>query len=145
MYFYHMKLINKVISILISFILIYNQLGFNLNLHLCGGNLSSISFIDSPKKCSMHNFQSMESKKTTKKFTEKNCCHDTQLSLISIDNQIEPLLQIELQNFGFQNKNFVLYDTKRISISKIDTFWDPPPPNFKRKKYIFNSQLLVYC
>ena len=139
-----MKLINKVISILISFILIYNQLGFNLNLHLCGGNLSSISFIDTPKKCSMHHFQSMESK-PAKNFTEKNCCQDTQLSLISIDNQIEPPLEIDLQNLDFQNKNLILYYAKRISISKIDTFWDPPPPNFKRKKYIFYNQLLVYC
>ncbi len=143
MYFYHMKLINKVISILISFILIYNQLGFNLNLHLCGGNLSSISFIDTPKKCSMHHFQSMESK-PAKNFTEKNCCQDTQLSLISVDSQIKSVFETNFQNFKLENKNLMLYFPKSISLLKTHRFWDPPPPNFKTEIYIFNGQLLFY-
>ena len=138
-----MKLINKVISILISFILIYNQLGFNLNLHLCGGNLSSISFIDTLKKCNMHHFQSTESK-SAKNFTEKNCCQDSQLSLISIDSQIKSVFETNLQNFKLENKNIILYFPKSISLQKILRFWDPPPPNFKTEIYIFNIQLLVY-
>ena len=54
MYFCYMNFFKNSFHLIVSLLLIFNQLGFDFNLHYCGDSFSSISFLNQSKNCGMH-------------------------------------------------------------------------------------------
>ena len=125
---------------IVSLLLVFNQLGFDFNIHYCGENFSSISFLHQSTDCGMHKVQINISNQTFN-FNSDNCCADSQLNINSIDFQDEPVIKIQKLNNSIASQNiyFQFYD----SVNQDLFYWDPPPIT-KNKNYLLFLQLLVY-
>jgi len=132
-----MKLFSHLI---VSLLLIFNQLGFDFNLHYCGENLSSISFLHQSADCGMHKMQINKSNQAFN-FNSDKCCADSQLNINSMDFQAKSLIKIQkLTNSVVAQNNFI---QSYNSINQDLFYWDPPPIT-KNKNYLLFVQLLVY-
>jgi len=130
--------------LIVSLLLIFNQLGFDFNLHYCGDSFSSISFLNQSKNCGMHLEEVDKSNNDMFSDISKSCCSDSKLNTDLIDVQVESVFKInkqELSNSSFINQN--LNEAKLFPIWKF--LFEKPPPINKNKKYLLFVQLIYYA
>ena len=137
-----MSLQKNATNSLIVFLLIFNQLGINQSMHFCGGRLFSVSFLNEPKQCGMHESNS-EKEDDSYNFNSKKCCKDYQLYFSTNDFQNELISEL---NCEIKSLKKVFYNNLVV-----DSYWTKkplknlhPPPLLKKKLYLLNFQLLVY-
>ena len=139
-----MGLFRKLSNFIVALLLVFNQSGFEFNIHYCGGEVSSISFLHQATSCGMHQIISDKLNKSNS-YSSKSCCDDNQLNASSIDIQIESVFNIFKQELVTSN----LVD---LSLKKsVSTFFnnflikDPPQLNKnKNKRYLLFVQLIDY-
>jgi hypothetical protein len=120
--------------------LVFNQLGFDFNIHYCGENLSLISFLHQSANCGMHQVQINKSNQDFS-FNSDKCCSDSQLNIDSIDIQAESLIKNQKITNSVVVQNNFIQSYKPVNQ---DLFYWYPPPITKNKKYLLFVQLLVY-
>ena len=137
-----MGLFRKLSNFIVALLLVFNQSGFEFNIHYCGGEVSSISFLHQATSCGMHQIISDKLNKSNS-YSSKSCCDDNQLNASSIDIQIESVFNIFKQELVTSN----LVD---LSLKKsVSTFFnkflikDPPQLN-KNKRYLLFVKLIDY-
>ena len=136
-----MKMHKKLSHLLISFVLIFNQLGVDFNMHYCGGSFSSLSFINQSIDCGMHSETDLNSGNVPT-YSSESCCKDRILNTKLIDTQLEPIFEInnpELSNSSFFKYNFIRVEKFLI---KGHLFEEPPP--IQTKKYLLFVQIIDY-
>ena len=139
-----MNFIKNSSHLIVSLLLIFNQLGLDFNLHYCGGSISSISFLSQSKNCGMHQAELDKLKNSFFSDILKSCCTDSQLNTNLIDVQVESVFKINKQEFS--NSSFIyqnLSETKLFPIWKF--LFEKPPQINKNKKYLLFVQLIYYA
>ncbi len=96
-----MNVSHKIMSFLMSFVVLFSTLSFTVNMHYCGNTLSEITILGEAKGCGMEMGQ--PSKEDNCSIFNENCCDERQ---IIIDGQDE--LKLNFNNFTFEQQQFVL-------------------------------------
>ena len=137
-----MGLFRKLSNFIVALLLVFNQSGFEFNIHYCGGEVSSISFLHQATSCGMHQIISDKLHKSNS-YSSKSCCDDNQLNASSIDIQIESV-------FNIFKQELVTSSLVDLSLKKsVSTFFnkflikDPPQLN-KNKRYLLFVKLIDY-
>ena len=136
-----MKIFKKLSHLLISFVLIFNQLGVDFNMHYCGGSFSSLSFISQSTNCGMHSETDLNLYNVSS-FSSESCCKDRILNTNLIDSQFEQIFEInnqELSNSSSFKHNFNKVERFLIKVC----LFDESPP-IQKKKYLLFVQLIDY-
>ena len=90
---------NKIMSLLMAFVVLFSTMSFTVNMHYCGDTLVETTLFNKAKGCGME----MEKPSTEGcSITKKNCCDDKQLV---IDGQDE--LKLNFDKLTFEQQQFV--------------------------------------
>ena len=136
-----MKIYRKLSHLLISFVLIFNQLGVDFNMHYCGGSFSSLSFINQSTDCGMHSGTDINLDNVPT-YSSESCCKDQILNTNLIDTQLEPILEINNQELS--NSSFFKYNFNRVDKFLIKCHLFKEFPLIQKKKYLLFVQIIDY-
>jgi hypothetical protein len=93
------QVFNKIMSMLMAFVVLFSTLSFTVNMHYCGDTLVDTAIFHKAKGCGME----MQKPSTEGcAITKKNCCDDEQLI---VDGQNE--LQLQVDTISFEQQLFV--------------------------------------
>ncbi len=126
---------------LVVFLLIFNQLGVNHNMHFCGGKLFSISSHNNIKKCEMHKLK-LDDTNNSLNLSTQNCCKDTQLNYTTNDFKNQSTSEL---NYPKKTINKFIFGNPvnyRYAYRIIANYSDPPI--LIQKFYIDSLRLLFY-
>ena len=132
-------------SFALAFFLLSTRIGFALNVHYCGAEISVISFANDPLTCGME-VNHKEKKSEHTKFSKFSCCEDQVLLFQNQEHQQQEtgfVPSIFLGNFPYDEKIPSVHQ-KFFNREKNSSQWNPPPPQ-KIKFYIFLHALVVYA
>lgn len=93
------QVLNKILSIVMAFVVLCSTMSFTLNMHYCGDTLVETALFQNAKGCGME----MEKPSTEScSVTKKSCCDDKQ---VLIEGQDE--LQIQAEKISFEQHFFI--------------------------------------
>jgi hypothetical protein len=135
------QVFNKIMSILMGFVVLFSTLSFTIDMHFCGDTLVETAVFHKAKGCGMEMQKpSTEGCATTK----KNCCSDEQLV---VDGQDE--LQLQVNTASFEQQLFLVsfvhtYNTLFKGLDKnVSSYSAYKPPVVIRQIYKFDETFLI--
>lgn len=135
------KIIHKILSILMTFVLLFSTMSFSINMHYCGGNLVETAFFHKTKGCGME----MEKPENSDcSINKKNCCDEKQLIH---DGQDE--VQKSVDKISFEQKVFItsfVYSYYNLFIEEnrsVFSFEEYKPPIVIRQIYKIDETYLI--
>lgn len=145
--FISLSKVKKVLSIFLSFLLLFSNLGFSMNTHFCGGEPieKSVSLGTEMLSCGMESEDSScgNSGSLQNSFNAVPCCKD-----INVFLQVDDELRLKWSNSSFQNLNLVAvlpsYNFIAISKAKIEfAFIKYTPPLIKKNIQVLFQSFLI--
>ena len=93
------QVFHKIMSMLMTFVVLFSTLSFTVNMHYCGDTLMDTAIFHKAKTCGME-MENLSSKDCS--VTKTNCCSDEQLV---VDGQDE--LQLSVDKISFEQQVFI--------------------------------------
>ena len=133
---------NKIFSVILSFVILITSMGFTVSSHICGGKRvkTELGLISTDVSCGMEKDENNCAKGTQMR---SNCCQD-QFNLIQMDEDYTQ----QLTNFQFSTDFLIAFVTSYIELfenetNEIDFFADhSPPPLIKDIPVLIQSFLI---
>ena len=94
------QVFHKILSIVMTFVLMFSTMSFTVDMHYCGDTLVDAAIFHKAETCGMEMQKATTSSECS--ITKKNCCSDEQ---IVVDGQEE--LQLSVDNISFEQQLFI--------------------------------------
>jgi hypothetical protein len=135
-------LFQKIISFLLSLVVLFSTMSFTINMHYCGDTLVETAFFHKAKGCGME--MSVPTSNSDCVILKKGCCSEKQLT---IKGQKE--LQLTFDKLTFEKQlfvaSFVYYYTSLFETveEEATSFSEYPPPLIVKKLYKLDETYLI--
>ena len=141
----------RFIAILMAFLVLLTSIGFNIDMHFCGGQLKNISFTGKAESCHKNSMadcpfhKKMMAENGGKNFTSKNCCSNHtayfQTDLIEDIQTMDIVVTSQLQQFVTA---FVLvFLQNQVVETTPSTFTAYSPPDISRDIPVLIQSFLI--
>jgi hypothetical protein len=122
-----MKILRSIVSILIAVVILVSTTSFTVSMHLCGGHVASVSFLDKAAPCAMEQMPPCH-QQLMKKF---GCCEDHEFKVEGKDlsSKIQEVVQLQHQQFSWVLDLPVVYKiiSTTESVSNFSYAYYSPP------------------
>jgi hypothetical protein len=135
------KIIHKIASILMAFVVLLSTMSFTISMHYCGDTLVETAIFHEAKGCGME-MEKPSSKNCA--IIKKGCCNDEQ---VEIDGQDE--LQLQVDTISLEQQIFLTsiihaYYNLFEGLSKnISSYEDYEPPLVRRQLFKIDESYLI--
>ena len=136
------KVCHKIVSILMSFVVLFSTMSFTIDLHYCGDTLMDTAIFQKAKTCGMEIQKTATSSDCSK--AKKDCCKEEQ---IFVEGQDE--LKISFEKLSFDQQIFVasfVYSFENLFEyfeENAHTFSEYPPPLIVKSIYKLDETYLI--
>lgn len=119
----------KSVALLLCSIVLFSSFGFTLNMHLCQGEVKTISFVGEAQKCvEMKESDICNSKNSPVSLTKKKCCSDASIKAETSTQNI-PVITNQVQNLVLGINPYAKFVAAIIPEIKSDIIHYHPPPD----------------
>ncbi len=135
------KLFHKILSLLLTVVMLFSTLSFTIDMHYCGNMLVDAALFAKAEGCGM---EQPTSNTTSCTITKKSCCTDTQLTYEGQDE-----LKISFDKLGIKHQVFVvalsysyvhLFEEQEIDRIPFEEY---PPPLLVKDIRLLNETFLI--
>lgn len=136
------QVFHKIVSILMSFVVLFSTMSFTIDLHYCGDTLMDTAIFQKAKACGMKMETAITSSKCS--ITKKDCCKEEQIVVKGQDElkiTFEKLSfdqQIFVASFVYSYVNLIEYFEENAR-----TFSEYPPPLITKSIYKLDETYLI--
>jgi len=96
------QIFNKILAILMSFVVLFSTMSFTISEHYCGGDLVNTAMFFEADSCEMEMEMDMSSSTEDCNFEKEDCCKDIN-KIVEGQNE----LNIQVVNLDFEQQSFI--------------------------------------
>ena len=138
---YMKKVIHKILSMLLAFVVLFSTMSFTIDMHFCGDTLVETAVFQKVKGCGME-MQNPSSEGCS--ITKKNCCNDEQLLIEGQEDLQLTFDKITIEHQIFIISFFSAYTSLfESSEREYRTYQKYKPPLVKRQIYKLDETYLI--